>query len=86
MRRDANRFGLKNARHVAYIRIAALSVAVWLLSGAALAADVNVDCSNAKAKVKTITAALAQLVKTSRILFTSPAPVPNGFGSPASRI
>jgi hypothetical protein len=46
------------------LRIVAVFALVLLYSSLGKAADITVDCSNPKAKVKTITAALAQLVKT----------------------
>jgi hypothetical protein len=38
--------------------------AAWLVPSMALAADISVDCSNPRGRVKTITAALARLDKT----------------------
>ncbi|MBZ5542108.1 MAG: right-handed parallel beta-helix repeat-containing protein [Acidobacteriia bacterium] len=57
-----NRTGSSPLRRVAVL----LAAAFWLLlsSGLAQGADIKVDCSNAKAKVNTITGALAQLSKT----------------------
>lgn len=58
---SGNRAGGSALRHAA----ALLAAAFWLLlsSGLAKGADINVDCSKPNAKVKTITAALAQLDK-----------------------
>ncbi len=64
MKNDHVLFGNRAGNSVLRGTVALIGAAMWLLSATAWAADVSVDCSNPKAKVKTITAALGQLNKT----------------------